>query len=84
MDIYVFGAIGITAGVLTGSLARGTPWRRAALYAACTVIAFVVLEWAIQQGFVASQDVAVLLVASLASIVLYEVIQRRRPSRQTP
>jgi hypothetical protein len=84
MDVYVLGAIGIAVGVLIGSLARGTPRRRAVVYAVCTAAAFVVLEWAIQSGVVPQQSGYVLFVAGLASIVVYEVIQRRRRSHQTP
>jgi hypothetical protein len=65
-----------------GSLARGTARRRAWLYAACTALGFVALEWAIQSGFLSTQDVVALLIVSVAATVAYEVIRRRRHSRQ--
>jgi hypothetical protein len=82
MDIYLFGAIGIGAGALMGSLARGTPRWRAGFYAASTALGYVVLEWAIQHGVLAIQDVAVLFVVGVAAIILLALIRRTRAVRK--
>jgi hypothetical protein len=78
MDIYIFGAIGIGAGAIMGSLARGTPLRRAVLYAACTVLGFWALEFALQRGLLGMQAVVTLLLASATLGLLSELINRRR------